>query len=112
MSGCLLRGAVLLCRRRRLAELDQELHAQQNAELTSCGLPESFIDTHLEQLRALRVDRLDADLPSLLDPDGMHAVVIGRFDVDKYPLGQGPQGRRDARTVGRGFRLAGNVVGC
>jgi predicted Zn-dependent peptidase len=55
--------------------------AQQYAELESCGIAADYIDAHLAQLRALEFDEVCADAATLIDPDLLHVVVVGRFDA-------------------------------
>jgi predicted Zn-dependent peptidase len=65
--------------------------AQQYVELDSCGIGAGFIDAHLDQLRALDLDRVRADAATLLDPASMHAAIVGRFDPDASVLASLPR---------------------
>ncbi|WP_283135046.1 M16 family metallopeptidase [Rhizohabitans arisaemae] len=56
--------------------------AHQYVELVSCGIHESFIDEHLNRLGSLGVDQMVTDFRSIIDPDSLHVVAVGRFDPD------------------------------
>lgn len=64
--------------------------AQQYVELASCDLEESFIDEHLRRMSRLDLADLDADMRTLIDPDGMHVAVVGRFDPSASVVGHMP----------------------
>lgn len=85
--------------RRRMVTGAAELYestmavAQQYAELLSCGIEESFVDDHLDRLGSLDVARMTDDFRSLVDPDRLHAVAVGRFDPGApAPAGSGLAG--------------------
>lgn len=67
--------------------------AQQYGELVSCGLPATFVDDHLDRLRSLTVDRVMAAARSLIDPERLSVVAVGRFNPRRSGVAAGlPQG--------------------
>ncbi|MFI6055870.1 M16 family metallopeptidase [Streptomyces violascens] len=59
---------------------------QQQAELASCGIDVSFIDRHLNEIKALEPTRLEDDFRSLIDPRRLDVAVVGQFDPDASEL--------------------------
>lgn len=66
--------------------------AQQFAELVSCRLPRDFVDDHVHRLRNLTADTVLADARTLVDPQALSLVAVGRLDPGRTAMAGLPAG--------------------